>query len=86
MSGNDWERRVVNRVPENTILNTDNVLKFFDGELESYAEGCRVIHNGSELQKGVDFDLAKKEDTVFEIQIKRQLQPNDRFGIQPSAS
>ena len=89
MNANDWERRVINRVPENTILNAQNVLKFFDAELKRYGEGCRIFHNGLELEKGTDFEILKNEgDTAAdtEIRLKRQLQPNDRFGVSPTGA
>lgn len=86
MNANEWERRVVNRVPENTILSAENVLKFFDKELEQYGNGSKITHNGIELEKGIDFDIVDNEidDKPVNIRLKRQLQPNDGFGVIPA--
>lgn len=74
----EWQRRVINRVAENTLITKATALQFFDGALEDYWEGAKVIHNGEELEKGRHFvPLAN------DLQIKVQLQPNDRFGVQP---
>ncbi len=89
MNANDWERRVINRVPENTTLNAENVLKFFDAGLQKYETGCRIFHNGLELEKGTDFDILENEGDAAadtEIRLKRQLQPNDRFGVSPTGA
>lgn len=74
----DWQRRVINRVAENTLISKSTALQFFDGVLGEYHPGSKVIHNGEELEEGRHFVMLAND-----IQIKVQLQPNDRFGISP---
>ena len=78
MSTPDWQRRVINRVAENTLISKATALQFFDGALEEYATGQKVVHNGDELEEGRHFIMLGND-----IQIKVQLQPNDRFGVSP---
>ena len=78
MSTPDWQRRVINRVAENTMITKATALQFFDEPLGDYWEGAEVVHNGDVLEQGRHYiPLAN------DIQIKVQLQPNDRFGISP---
>jgi hypothetical protein len=78
------ERRVINRVPENTILDSSNALKFLDGEIEALTEGIEILHNGSKLEPDVHYKIVKKEEgekVMYELHMKVQLQPNDRIRV-----
>ena len=79
------ERRVINRVPENTILDTTNALKFLDGEIGELAEGMEILHNGNKLEPNVHYKIVKKEEVgdklTYELHMKVQLQPNDRLKV-----
>lgn len=78
MNAPNWQRRVTNRVNENTIISKATALQFFDGELEAYWEGAEVVLNGDTLEKGTHYTVLGGD-----LQMKVQLQPNDRFGISP---
>ena len=79
------ERRVINRVPENTVLNTENALKFLDGEIGPISEGVQVLHNGECLEPSVHYEIVRKQEidgsVTFELNMKVQLQPNDRLQV-----
>ncbi len=79
------ERRVINRVPENTVLNSDNALKFLDGEIGELTEGAEIFHNGTKLEHDVHYQIVRKQEiddrVTFELNMKVQLQPNDRLKV-----
>jgi len=79
------ERRVINRVPENTVLDSVNALKFLDGEIEGLEEGADVFHNGQRLEPGMHYEIVKKmevDDRVtMQLHLKVQLQPNDHLRV-----
>ena len=78
------ERRVINRIPENAILDSSNALKFLDGEIESLTEGVEILHNGTELKPDVHYKIVRKEEdekVTYELHMKMQLQPNDRLQV-----
>ena len=79
------ERRVINRVPENTVLNSDNALKFLDGEIGELTEGAEIFHNGTKLEPNVHYQIVRKQEiddrVTFELNMKVQLQPNDRLKV-----
>lgn len=78
MSTPQWQCRVINRVAENTIISKATALQYFDQPLEDWWDGATVVHNGEELEKDRHYTVLGND-----IQIKVQLQPNDRFGISP---
>jgi hypothetical protein len=78
--------RVINRVPENTIIDAGNIARFFDGNLEGLYEGAEVFHNGGPLEPGKQYEIVRNENTntgevTLGIKIKVQLQPNDRISF-----
>ncbi len=79
------ERRVINRVPENTVLNSDNALKFLDGEIGELTEDAEIFHNGTKLENDVHYKIVRKQEiddrVTFELNMKVQLQPNDRLKV-----
>lgn len=81
------ERRVTNRVSENTVINADNALQFFDGDLGISRIDANVFHNGEQLEAGTHYDFVESQDPSsgdksLSIKLKIQLQPNDRFHIE----
>lgn len=79
------ERRVINRVPENTVLDSTNALKFFDGEIGELQEGAEVFHNGEKLESGMHYEIVRKveiDDRItLQLHLKVQLQPNDHLRV-----
>lgn len=78
------ERRVINRIPENTILDSVNVLKFLDGEIGELKEGAEVLHNGEPLEPEVHYKIVRRQEVdevKYELHMKVQLQPNDRLKV-----
>ena len=81
------QRRVTNRVQENTIVNSENALKYFDGDLGISRQDARVFHNDNVLEEGKHYEFLETTnpvngDKVLSLKLLIQLQPNDRFYIE----
>lgn len=80
------ERRVINRVSENTVINSKNALRFFDGDLGVSNPEASVFHNGTKLEVGTHYEFIENKDPgsgerSLSLKIKIQLQPNDHFRV-----
>lgn len=78
------ERRVINRVAENTVLDSANALNFLDGDIEGLQEGIEIHHNGALLKPGVHYEIVRKQEIdggALELRMKVQLQPNDQLRV-----